>query len=129
MTSKLPPGVPESNKKQDFSAIEPAAPTFDGAQARDLTDLLPETAPAFFEQTDPAEDDDDAPAPRRRNTRPPQNVDAMEFAGLGLSNQAILLLIGLIFVGLTAYLITKNREPIPLCSEQPEWNQYNCRSG
>lgn len=129
MTSRLPPGVPESNERQDFSAYQQPAPSFD--RPPDPARAPASDAASLFREPSAPADDDDQDRRRDERRRPPA-VDRSDIAGmggLGLSNQAILLLIGLIFVGLTAYLVMKNREPVPLCSEQPEWNQYNCRPG
>jgi hypothetical protein len=42
---------------------------------------------------------------------------------------AILIAITALLAALGAIVIATNRSSTPLCSSQPEWNQYNCRAG
>lgn len=39
----------------------------------------------------------------------------------------IVIAIVLMLIGLGAYFINRNSGPQPLCADQPDWNQYNCK--
>ena len=39
----------------------------------------------------------------------------------------ILIAIGFLLAALAVYVGSQNQGPDPFCSQQPEWNQYNCR--
>ena len=41
----------------------------------------------------------------------------------------ILIAIGLVLAALAAYVLSSNQEPRPYCSQQPDWNQYDCIPG
>ncbi|MEO1135839.1 MAG: hypothetical protein AAFW68_04395 [Pseudomonadota bacterium] len=41
----------------------------------------------------------------------------------------ILIAIGLLLIALAAFVVSRNQETTPLCSELPAWNQYNCIPG
>jgi len=40
----------------------------------------------------------------------------------------ILIAIGLLLAALGAYVTSQNQDPQPYCSQQPDWNQFNCKA-
>lgn len=41
----------------------------------------------------------------------------------------ILIAIGLLLIALAAFVVSRNQDPTPLCSQLPSWNQYDCIPG
>lgn len=115
---ELPEGVPPTNEKQDFAAPDTATPGFvygglDERSHRRRIHEREEEREIIIEEDD---DDDDGPVIRDNGG----NGDNIKF---------ILIALGLIFIALAAYNYTQNKKRLPLCSTQPEWNQYNCLPG
>lgn len=118
----LPAEVPADNRSKPgvgddacFAPPEMAVPRFAGEVEKPR-----KTAPAVPARQDYApseyEDDDEEDRPRARSQPPTQarNLTMMI---------VIVSLIGLLGV----IVFAAGGKPLPLCSEQPEWNQYNCR--
>ncbi len=130
----LPEGVPPSNDKaeltgeRDFIAPNVATPQFahsavPGRDARGLhaSVLNIRGGERFVE--DPADDEDNDG--EDGNSRPKaQPVNGVHAPGAF----AIIIAIVLVLAAIASFVLAQNREPLPLCSEQPSWNQYNCRT-
>ena len=124
---KLPKGVPASNREAPtqarFVAPDAATPLF----VRDGLRHAP--GAGFHEPEKPLgaspEDDDDRkkPAPGARRREGALLIDAAGWPGPAIAAAALLAVAGVI----GAALIANSRPALPLCSEQPDWNQYNCR--
>ncbi len=119
----LPEGVPADNQIKasfdgdKFEAPDMATPSF--AREKPAFDhkakrIVREEYEEIVEEDDD-EDDGDRPRPR---------VDPPNHNGL-----AIMIAITALFAALGAIVIANSRSDLPLCSSQPEWNQYNCRAG
>lgn len=119
----LPEGVPADNQTKasfgggDFEAPDMATPSF--AREKPAFDhkakrIVREEYEEIVEEDD---DEDDDRHLRPRNDPPNNN---------GL---AIMIAITALFAALVAIVIANSRSDLPLCSSQPEWNQYNCRAG
>ena len=122
--SKLPAGVPADNQTKTnaegpaSAPPEMAVPRFANNAPRASGDGPAQTAPAQFRRGLEFEDDVETSPVRaqRRIPGPAKNLSIMI---------AIVALIG----ALGAALFMMNGDKMPLCSTQPEWNQYNCRTG
>ena len=127
---KLPKGVPASNREAPvetrFVAPDASTPVFArNAQSRAPGGGAHEAA--FHETEKPfeasPEDDDDrkrpSPRPRRQNLL----IDAAGWPSPAMAAIAALVVVGAV----GAALIANSRSATPLCADQPEWNQYNCR--
>ncbi len=113
--SALPAAVPTDNSdgpgatgdNADFSAPDTATPNFAGSKTRPLP-------PAGAAPADPLQ--------QSSGRRDPLSRDKQ--------NLTILIAIVALAMALAAVFRVYNpKETMPPCSEQPEWNQYNCRSG
>ena len=113
--SDLPPGVSPTNDKSDLSATASAPPTFAAAPKPGLAD------------------DDQSTIERSQFTAQSAHAGdghAAKPAMPRLFNPvlATIIIAGVLAVVAAAF-VAANRSPQPLCSEQPHWNQYNCRAG
>ena len=126
---KLPKGVPASNREAPvaarFVAPDASTPVF----ARNAQSRAPGAADeaAFHETEKPfeasSEDDDDRKKPAQRPRRQNLLIDAAGWPSPAMAAVAVLAVVGLV----GAALIANSRPATPLCADQPEWNQYNCR--
>lgn len=127
----LPEGVFPTNDESAFSdsasfqAPDTATPNFskrppDGPRdvsAKPAFQLKSRSSDRFVED-DQDEDDED------------KNDDVIIVHGHHAPGPLIILIaIGLVLAALAAFVMVRNQQPVPLCSEQPDWNQYNCRAG
>jgi hypothetical protein len=122
---QLPDGVPPDNRARGFAAPsgfaapDTATPAFDksreGLRDHDRVGL----SRVVIEVDD--EDDDEMEN---------ENEDDKLIHGPHHQAQTLILIaIGLVLAALAAYVVSQNQNPAPLCANQPEWNQYNCRAG
>ncbi len=128
--SELPEGVPPTNKisakispkisadeKPGFAAPDMASPAFLSAPRPGLT------ANGIPGQCDLGAQDADGEMTRR------------EGSGAGRSSKTqpgqiiIMIVLAGLLTALAAVIIANARAPMPLCSDQPSWNQHNCRAG
>ena len=127
---KLPKGVPASNREAPvaarFVAPDASTPVF----ARNGQNRAPGGGAheaAFHETEKPfeasSEDDDDRNKPARRHRRQNLLIDAAGWPSPAMAAVAVLAVVGAV----GAVLIANSRPSTPLCADQPEWNQYNCR--
>ncbi|MEX6633910.1 hypothetical protein [Hyphococcus lacteus] len=118
---KLPHGVPSDNMNMSYGARERAdvpdvaTPKFENSV----------TAPSTLEfgareKRDLAESDTDS----YRRTDDDDDLDHEPAIPVWV---LISIAIAFLLVGLGAYLVSHNNEPMPRCENQPEWNQYNCK--
>lgn len=119
--SILPDGVPADNRSMasgsagGFTAPDMATPKFpsdDLASKASLRRVERREIEIIEEEDDDDEDERDFDSP------PP-----------AISNMAIILVASALLAALVAIVIANGSEPAPLCSTQPDWNQYNCRAG
>lgn len=131
----LPEGVAPTNEKSAhgdarFAVPDTAIPDFAISETR--------TTPPAAMQAEPPQlksrrfyrfeedDEDDEEEDKRRKKDPVQIAHGAHAPG----PVAILVAIGLVLAALAAFVIARNQPgSLPLCSEQPDWNQYNCRPG
>lgn len=120
--SKLPDGVPADNEaKQRFAASgegEYRAP--DMATPNYAREKTPAAAPAAVERAGSkfsatTFEDDERTAPA---AIPPQVRKLQWFIAIAA-----------VLAALAVLAIAMSGESLPLCSSQPDWNQYNCRAG
>ena len=118
----LPDGVPADNEpRRSYASKEPPR--------HDVPDMAtPNFSKPVFVETDSAKD-----KAYSRSMSHSQTVESSE--------EPIRLLpkvnMNLLFIGLAAVLIAalaaafllNGPKRTPLCADQPEWNQYNCRAG
>ncbi|WP_425408956.1 hypothetical protein [Hyphococcus sp.] len=137
--SPLPDGVAPSNAKSaqrdavKFTVSDTAVPGFSAGGAKitprnlQVTKQAPASSSRFYRfEEDDDEDDEDKNADKKRAPDPFHLSHAPHAPG----PMAILVAIGLVLAALTAFVAMRNQpEPLPYCSEQPDWNQYNCRIG
>ncbi|MEZ5894247.1 MAG: hypothetical protein R3C58_14025 [Parvularculaceae bacterium] len=129
---RLPEGVPFDNTKRAMSAG-------DGAFA------APDTATPSFARVEPVA------AQPASDIRPMPKAEKLLRAGVYVEKEAengeedndpvrlihgphapapllILIAIALVLAAFAAYAVSRNSGGEPLCADQPEWNQYNCRT-
>ena len=131
----LPDGVAPTNEKGahketvGFAVPDTATPEFTNPGNRPPRPRAAKTDPPRlkngrfhrFEEDDEDDDDD-----KRRKKDPIQIVHGPHAPGPVI----LLVAIGLVLAALAAFVIVRNQpNELPLCSEQPDWNQYNCRAG
>ncbi len=125
--SDLPDAVAPTNEKPATASLSAGAPT-GGNSAWSVPDMA---TPSFAsvrkrfdskarrvvreEYEELVDDDDDAPRPPRKKSPPPSYVWPIAVAA--------------IFISIISLMVALADDSVPLCSEQPEWNQYNCRAG
>ena len=115
--SMTAPGVQASDSSGDFTAPDMATPRFardDLASKASLRRVERREIEIIEEEDDDVDEDED---------------HDLESSAPGVSNSTIMLVIGAILVALAAIVLANGAEPTPLCSTQPDWNQYNCRAG
>ena len=122
--NSLPAGVPADNQKSkgaDGTAAGPpemAIPRFAGEPPQERSDpaidALTESYTRALEFEDDVQSGGARPQPRM-----PASVKKLSLM------IAIVALVG----ALGAVLAMSGRNTLPLCSDQPAWNQYNCRAG
>lgn len=112
--NQLPEGVPADNTK--MSAGEPGPSGRSSASGQ----VLPDMATPHF-----SHDRVSAPVAleERGKASPPARSRDKDNLTILIAVVALSMALGAIF------MIYKPRENMPLCSELPEWNQYNCRVG
>jgi hypothetical protein len=130
----LPEGISPTNEKSvfsddaEFTAPQTAIPEFSKACTPDPS-KKPEMASVshprfkskisdrFVREEDDDEDDK-------------QNDEVNILHGPHTPGPLIILIaIGLVLAALAAFVLVSNQQPLPLCADQPDWNQYNCRAG
>lgn len=125
----LPAGVPADNQTQGQTKGQAKgkgqAPAF----------VPPEMATPRFAASD-APPDAVAPSPRRQYAVPSEYEDDVEDGGrrrppMPPAARPLMIMVAIVaLVGaLGAIIFAMSREKLPLCSDLPEWNQYNCRVG
>lgn len=133
----LPEGVAPTNSKNapedaaGFAVPETATPDFVAAENRrsavgavQAGKQPRSTSGRFYRFEEDDDDDDDEERARKRD--PVHIVHGAHAPGPVI----ILVAIGLVLAALAAFVIARNQpQALPLCSEQPDWNQYNCRAG
>lgn len=113
----LPVGVPPDNQgksKGSFQAPDMATPQF-AAEETPLDHAAASTTRKEYKERVRLDDDDDD--------------DIISFPSIGGGNTLLYLAIAAILAALLAIIVMNNRSGLPLCSDQPDWNQYNCRTG
>ena len=109
---QLPEGVPADNKPEAAFAAGPETSSDFSA---------PETATPRFEEPDRS------PPPLSSKAAAASRADLMS-----RQHQNLTLLIAVVAlamaIGGVLLLRSPKAEVLPLCSAQPEWNQYNCRA-
>lgn len=141
--TQLPDGVPLDNTSSSLA----------GASMSGKGRVVPETATPDFvhrptttqtqasksEMADPAysrvvvvvEDDEDETS-NDEGDRQSEQDEAMFIDHAHPPTQMMLVLlfaIGAVLIAAAVYAVSQNRATTPLCSTQPEWNQYSCRPG
>ena len=128
---ELPDGVPPDNSHRaafsgkrtdegDYAAPDMATPRFarPGASTSErVEDRLRQTMDVIIIDTD---DDDDKPdqKPSKPAPKKDKNRKRMIYIAIGAALAFILLVVVAVALG----------QP-PLCADQADWNQYNCRKG
>ncbi len=121
----LPDGVaPDNSPKSSFSSDDERA---SGFNAPDMA--TPEFARSALRSTDA-----NAHAHLVVQNQVEQTVEVegapIRLLPTGSMTVAIIVALALLLVGFaTVIYAANNRQSQPLCSSQPEWNQYNCRAG
>jgi len=121
-TSALPEGVRPDNDEParthaGYTAPDMATPRFAAAPAgapslnASARRIVRERVEEIIEEEDDDDDDDSGHRPSN-----------------GKSSAALMIAIAAILLALLALVFSMNRGQTPLCSSQPEWNQYNCRA-
>ncbi len=122
--NSLPAGVPADNQKPkgaDGTAVGPqemAVPRFAGEPPQERSDPGVDAIKESYTRALEFEDDVQSGGPRPQ-PRMPASVKKLSLM------IAIVALIG----ALGAVLAMSGRNKLPLCADQPAWNQYNCRAG
>lgn len=129
MKRQLPDGVsPTNDVNKSFSAPDVATPKFNAgnyksksksaASVSDGNNIDPKRfrgkaagEEIYEDEYVSDEDSANAGAPRRKAAK----------------NSLLIAGVILLFAALGAIIVMNNRGKLPLCSDQPEWNQYNCR--
>lgn len=79
--------------------------------------LLPKFSRVIVEVDDDEEDDDEDGKKNERALLHGPHLPAP---------MLILIAIGFLLAALGVYVASQNQEPQPYCSQQPDWNQFNC---
>lgn len=130
----LPEGVAPTNEtgsmseSAGFSVPNTATPEFACANDQPVLSAAAQPEPiqtsrGRFYRFEEDDDEDDEDKKRKASVRslhgahPPRAV-------------IFLVAIVLVLAAIGAFVIAREQaDPLPYCSEQPEWNQYNCRAG
>lgn len=122
--SDLPEGVaPDNSPKSSFSSSNEVASEFTAPDMATPEFAKPERlrmdakmdAQALHVVHDEAAGEDETP---------------IKLFPSGSMTVAVIIALALLLVGFaTVIYAANNRQTLPLCSTQPEWNQYNCRAG
>lgn len=125
--SELPQGVPPTNKiladensvdeKPGFAAPDMASPAFLAALRPGLNANTFAGKSGFGAQTA----DDEMAGGGNRSARRSSKIQP--------GQMIIMIVVAGMLTALAAVFVTNTRAPMPLCSEQPSWNQHNCRAG
>ena len=133
--SELPEGVPPTNKvlakvlaktladensvneKSNFAAPDMASPAF-----------LSSTQPGSKANSIPGQADFAAQTANGEMTRE-GNRGAGRSSKIQPTQIIIMIVLAGLLTALAAVIFANARAPMPLCSEQPSWNQHNCRAG
>lgn len=118
---ELPEGVAPTNEKTSFQTPDVATPDFARTPQESLKPKTVrekhETYERVVEEDEEDEDEDD-------------EDHLIHVHGPHGPGQLVLMIaIALLLAALAVFVFMSNRQETPLCSEQPEWNQYNCRAG
>lgn len=123
------PGSAGQNAAGAFSAPDTATPNFNGnkddASVQRSARTVREKHEVYERVVEDDENSDD-------ETPSKDNGDEDEVIAHGFHPPApllILIAIGLLLIALAAFVVSRNQETTPLCSELPAWNQYNCIPG
>lgn len=125
---QLPEGVPASNdekpaaKKQgaaSFAAPDMATPQFPREMASETSQSTDKRDHRVLRSVDDAQSFESASSVMQKASRSKMlsTRQTILFAG-------ILILLGVLGAG----AMLSRAGPTPLCAEQPDWNQYNCRA-
>ena len=138
---RLPDGVPFDNqtlfggdKTADPATGEPGFKAPDMATPAFARQLLPTSPASGSDEMSKRmarvivaiEDDDDDDDEEEAETK---SEDVLVHGPHAPAPFLILIAIGLVLAALAAYVLSSNQEPQPYCSQQPEWNQYDCIPG
>lgn len=118
---ELPRGVPSDNVNTSYGAREHAD--------------MPDVATPKFESSLAVPSTSEFGASEKQNSSEPHadpykstdDDDDLDHEPAIPAWILISIAIAFLLVGLGAYLVSHNNEPMPHCENQPEWNQYNCK--
>jgi len=126
--TELPEGIaPDNNGRsfmgdREFRVPGMATPDFSEPPLKSMPridDAVTNRATHRAAQDEYDEDDDEVMSVRSK----PASTQG------GSNIHVILILIIALFAMGAGIFIIKNQNTLPLCSSQPDWNQFNCRSG
>ncbi len=131
---KLPDGVPPDNQtgnqtsNRTGAAFSPSDKTGGAYQAPDMA------TPQYSKPVHEAAKHDDKTRRVMRGqfseiVREDEGDEDIKILPARAGGIALITLIAAVLAALGAIVVMNSRQEIPLCSEQPEWNQYNCRPG
>ena len=124
--TELPKGIaPDNNSRSsmsdgEFQAADMATPRFSEPFRKSMPridDAVANTATHRAAQDEYDEDDDEVMSVRSKPTSAQNGSNILVI---------LILIIALFAMGAGIFLI-KNQNTLPLCSSQPDWNQFNCR--
>ena len=129
---ELPEGVSPTNQKPlkdsaAFAVPEVAAPIFARGMETETHAKTIHEKREVYERVVEEDDDDDDDDDKRAD----DDEDFLHGHDHGGRPNFLMLIfaIALLAAALAVIVIVNNRQLTPLCSTQPEWNQYNCRPG
>lgn len=125
--SELPEGVPPTNKSL---ADEISVNENPGFTAPDMA------SPAFLSAPHPGSNANTVPGQRNFTAQTTDsemtrggNRSAGRSSKIQPGQMIIMIVLAGLLTALAVVVIANARAPMPLCSEQPSWNQHNCRAG
>ncbi|NOX95256.1 MAG: hypothetical protein GXP04_09240 [Alphaproteobacteria bacterium] len=126
--TELPEGItPDNNSRSsmsdgEFLAPDMATPHYSHSLRKfmpRIDDAVANTATHRAAQDEYDEDDDEVMSVR---SRPASTQGSSNFLMI------VIFIIAVFAMGAGVFMI-KNQNTLPLCSSQPDWNQFNCRAG
>ena len=131
---ELPDGVPASNNERVSVGVnfkgppDVATPSFGGGSDGKNAQSLRQTREVYVRIDEEDDDEDDDADNSEKNSRDDlRGVIDHPHPAPGV--MPILLAIAVLFMVLGFLIVSNNRQPPNLCSQQPSWNQYNCEPG